>query len=81
MTRRLGRGPACAGEHDQITQHERITLSMTRSDIADYLGLTIETVSRTLSRLRVERMIDIPSITDLVILGRTALENLAGGLS
>jgi CRP/FNR family transcriptional regulator len=72
---RLGQGPACAGQHD------RITLTMTRSDIADYLGLTIETVSRTLSRLRVERMIEIPSISDLVILNRTALEKLAGGLS
>jgi CRP/FNR family transcriptional regulator len=36
-----------------------IVLPMTRSDIADFLGLTIETVSRTFTRLRVEGMIDL----------------------
>ena len=70
-----GHGTSCAG------RGKRITLPMTRGDIADYLGLTIETVSRTLSRLRTERMIDIPNPSDVVILNCTALEKLAGGLS
>jgi DNA-binding transcriptional regulator LsrR (DeoR family) len=34
-----------------------ITLPMSRLDIADYLGLTIETVSRTLTQLRMEGVI------------------------
>jgi CRP/FNR family transcriptional regulator len=38
-----------------------ISLSMPRLDIADHLGLTIETVSRTFSRLRREGLIGLPS--------------------
>jgi CRP/FNR family transcriptional regulator len=57
-----------------------LTLKMTRGDIADYLGLTIETISRTLTRLRNDRLIDIPSTTDVIIRNHAALANLAGGL-
>ena len=58
----------------------RFGLPMTRHDIADYLGLTIETVSRTLTRLRSEGLIDIVSQSEVVITAPTALESLAGGL-
>jgi CRP/FNR family transcriptional regulator len=71
----LAQGSACS------TGRERVGLAMTRGDIADYLGLTIETVSRTLSRLRVEGMIEIPNINDVVIRNCTALRSLAGGMS
>jgi CRP/FNR family transcriptional regulator, anaerobic regulatory protein len=59
----------------------RFALPMTRSDIADYLGLTIETVSRTLTRLRSERLIGLVSQNEVVILDHRALERLAGGMS
>lgn len=59
---------------------QRFKLPMTRNDIADYLGLTIETVSRTLTRLRAEGMIEIVSQSELVIRDPAALEGLAGGL-
>lgn len=59
----------------------RFALPMTRGDIADYLGLTIETVSRTLTKLRGEGMIEIPSSTEIVIRDRDGLECLAEGMA
>jgi CRP/FNR family transcriptional regulator len=44
---------------------DELDLPMTRSDIADYLGLTIETVSRTLSKLRQEGLIALPTASGL----------------
>jgi CRP/FNR family transcriptional regulator, anaerobic regulatory protein len=62
------------------SSRSRFTLPMSRSDIADYLGLTIETVSRTLTRLRGERLIDLVSQSELAILDPNGLESLAVGL-
>ena len=54
---------------------------MSRTDIADYLGLTIETVSRTMTRLKADRLIALPAATEVVFLNREGLEELAGGWS
>ena len=45
-----------------------IDLVMTRQDIADYLGLTIETVSRAFSKLKREGIINIHSAHTVEIL-------------
>ena len=51
----------------------RIDLPMTRQDIADYLGLTVETVSRNLTRLSKERLIAIiPDGVRILDAGRLA---------
>ncbi|MBI2715430.1 MAG: helix-turn-helix domain-containing protein [Rhizobiales bacterium] len=50
-----------------------IELPMTRRDIADYLGLTIETVSRTLKLLETEGAISLPSRWRVVLHDPAAL--------
>lgn len=54
-----------------------VCLAMTRQDIADYLGLTIETVSRTLSQLEREKIIDLPSARQIRLCNLEQLEDLA----
>lgn len=56
-----------------------VDLPMTRSDIADYLGLTIETVSRTLTKLKQVGLIALPASNRLKIRDRNQLEKLAAG--
>jgi CRP-like cAMP-binding protein len=53
-----------------------INLPMSRQDIADYLGLTIETVSRTLTQLENSAAIAIPSSRHIVLRNRAALARL-----
>ena len=44
-----------------------ISLPMTRRDIADYLGLTLETVSRTLSQLQAEGMVELSTARQIKV--------------
>jgi CRP/FNR family nitrogen fixation transcriptional regulator len=53
-----------------------VELPMSRQDIADYLGLTIETVSRTLSHLESAAAIEIPTSRRIVLRNRAALSRL-----
>lgn len=56
-----------------------IVLPMTRNDIADFLGLTIETVSRTFTRLRTEGLIDLEQCILVTIRDAAGLERAASG--
>ncbi|MFG1431798.1 helix-turn-helix domain-containing protein [Xanthobacter sp. V2C-8] len=53
-----------------------VTLPMSRQDIADYLGLTIETVSRTLTHLEETAAIALPSSRRVVLKDSGALRGL-----
>jgi CRP/FNR family nitrogen fixation transcriptional regulator len=55
-----------------------VELPMTRQDIADYLGLTIETVSRTLTTLEASAAIAVPTSRHIVLRNRAALRRLNG---
>ena len=55
-----------------------VELPMSRQDIADYLGLTIETVSRTLSGLESAAAIEVPTSRRIVLRNRPALNRLNG---
>lgn len=61
----------------RTTRGGMVHLSMTRQDIADYLGLTIETVSRSLSQLERDQIIALPGSRDIRVINNDALENLA----
>ena len=49
-----------------------------RQQIADILGLTIETTSRQLTRMRADGVLDLPSRREIVINDRAAMEDMAG---
>ncbi len=53
-----------------------VTLPMSRQDIADYLGLTIETVSRTLTHLEETAAIALPSSRRVLLKDSSALRGL-----
>lgn len=59
------------------TTVELLELPLSRQQIADVLGLTIETVSRQFTRMRNEGVIDLPSRREVAILQRQVLENRA----
>ena len=75
------------GAHGHITRRQEacteedstIQVPMNRSDIADYLGLTIETVSRTLTQLKREEIIDLPNNTHVILQQVERLRALAEG--
>jgi CRP/FNR family transcriptional regulator, nitrogen fixation regulation protein len=56
---------------------DSVELPMSRQDIADYLGLTIETVSRTLTQLEAEAAIALPTSRRIVLRNRSALNELS----
>lgn len=60
-------------------QRRCLNLPMSRQDIADYLGLTIETVSRLFSRFKRAGLIDLPDRHSVVLEDTSKLSGLAEG--
>ncbi len=59
---------------DRMGRSGTVDLPMTRQDIADHVGLTIHTVSRTLSQLQAQGMIEARSSRQVRLLQRHRLE-------
>jgi CRP-like cAMP-binding protein len=64
-------------ERMQTQGGELLNLPMGRLDIADHLGLTIETVCRTIAALKADRVLLVPTAHQLILSNVAALRALA----
>ncbi|MBV8122357.1 MAG: helix-turn-helix domain-containing protein [Alphaproteobacteria bacterium] len=62
---------------ERCDRTKRLDLPMSRNDIADYLGLTIETVCRVLSGFKRDGIITVPNAHSIELRDREALEMAA----
>lgn len=62
----------------RTTGGDRVELPMQRADIADHLGLTIETVSRTLTQMARDGLIHFRSCRMIILADRAGLQHLDG---
>ena len=69
---------ARARREDGAGFDSEIGVPMTRADIADYLGLTVETVSRTFTNLRDDGLIHTPSPNRVLLADLDQIEDIAG---
>jgi len=63
----------------QGDDQRQLQVPMTRADIADYLGLTVETVSRNFTRLKEANVIALRSACCVELRDRDQLEEVAAG--
>jgi CRP/FNR family transcriptional regulator, nitrogen fixation regulation protein len=61
---------------ERTSKGNLLELPMSRQDIADYLGLTIETVSRIVGQLERSAIIDLRASRQIIIQNKTALQSL-----
>lgn len=75
--------PMTVGEHatgEEIAASGVVLyLPMSRTDIADYLGLTIETVSRTLKIFKEENLISVEDVKSVTVLNSARMAYIAEG--
>jgi CRP/FNR family transcriptional regulator len=74
MSKRLARSRGEGGDG----RLDRFDLPFSRQQIGDVLGLTIETVSRQMTKLKRDGVIDLPTRRTVAILDRAELEAVAG---
>ena len=72
------RVPEVGCQHTPEANFARFSLPLTRADLADYLGLTLETVSRQITNLKKQRVIELIDNREIVVPDIDALEDVAG---
>jgi len=66
-------------ERTDVSQGDRLDLTMGRQDIADHLGLTIESVCRSIAALKAEALVTVPNTHQLILNDVAKLRALADG--
>ena len=72
------RAPHIGCHHLPEMDIHRFSLPLTRADLADYLGLTLETVSRQITNLRTAGIIELADNREIIVHDMEALEQIAG---
>lgn len=71
------RAPNVGCHHAPELEFARFTLPLTRADLADYLGLTLETVSRQITKLKTKGIIELVDNREIIVPDIKALEQVA----
>lgn len=71
------RAPRIGCQHSGEAGPTKFALPLSRADMADFLGLTIETVSRQITKLKTKGVIDLVSTRDLSVPSLSKLETAA----
>jgi len=66
-------------DHAPDMNFARFTLTLTRADLADFLGLTLETVSRQITKLKTAGVIELINNREIIVPDIEALADIAGG--
>jgi len=72
------RVPNIGCTHSEELNYARFILPLTRGEIADYLGLTLETVSRQMTKLKKSGVLNVIDNRDITVPSMDALSQVAG---
>lgn len=72
------RAPIIGCHHMPDMNYAQFTLPLSRANLADYLGLTLETVSRQITKLKTAGVIEVADNRDITVPDIAALEAISG---